>query len=50
MVCKHILLIIFLNKLQLIFYTQFQVLLFNTNNSVNYYSFVYTLLNGFKDY
>ena len=29
-------------------FKEFQVLLFNTNNSIQHYSFVYTQLNGFK--
>ena len=44
MICKHILLITFLNKPQLFLHTikEFQVLLFNINNSTENYSFVCT--------
>ena len=48
MIYKHILLITFLNKPELIFLHTvkwFQVLLCITNNSIKYQSFVYTQLN-----
>ena len=49
MICKHILLITFLNKPKLIILTSlkwFQVLLCITYNSIKYQSFVYTQLNN----
>ena len=48
MVCKHILLIMFLNEAKLILLHTvkwFQVLLCITNNSIKHQSFVYTQLN-----
>ena len=48
MICKHILLITFLNVPKLIILHTvkwFQVLLYMTNNSIKYQSFVYTQLN-----
>ena len=49
MICKHILLITFLNEPELIVFLHmvkwFQVLLCNTNNSIKHQSFVYTQLN-----
>ena len=58
-ICIHILLIIFLNKPELIFFVfgtqlndfivkEVQVLLFSTNNSIPNYSFVSTLMSGSK--
>ena len=51
MICKHILLITFLNEPEFIcLHTVkwFQVFLSNTNNSINYYSFISSQLNGSK--
>ena len=51
MICKHILLLTFLNAPELIFLhtaKEFQVMQFNANNSIWHYSFVCTQLNGFK--
>ena len=48
---KHILLVTISNKPELIFFhivKWFQVFLSNTNNSIYYYTFVSTKLNGFK--
>ena len=50
MISKHILLIKFLNEPELIFFFLhtvkcFQVLLFDTNNSIKHLSLVYTQLN-----
>ena len=48
MICKHILLIMFLNEPKLILLhtvKQFQVLLTITNNFIKHQSFVYTHLN-----
>ena len=50
-ICKHILLITFLNESELIFYQTvklFQALLFNTNYFIEHYTFIYTQLNGSK--
>ena len=50
MICKQILLITFLEELELFFAHMvkwFQVFLCNTNNSINYESFVCTKINGF---
>ena len=51
MICKHILLITFLSEPELFFshtVKEFQVLLFNTNNSIHYYSFICTQLSSSK--
>ena len=52
MICKHILLIIFLNDFKFIFCTHLngfkQILLFNTNYSIQHYSFICTKINGSK--
>ena len=45
MICKYILLITFLDKLELTV-KEFQVFLLNTNNPIQHYSFVCTELNG----
>ena len=52
MICKTILLIIFLNETEFTFnaFKLFQVLLFYTNCSIRYYSFICTQLNNFKYY